>query len=166
MSQHKKTIAIYPGSFDPMTNGHLDIIERSVHLFDEVVLAVAQDNNKESLFGLEERMTMMRESTAGYENVSVEVFGGLLIHYAKQKGAAAIIRGLRAVSDFEYEFQMALMNRRLDSGVETVFLMTSAENAFISSTMIKQVATLGGEIRGMVPPAVERRLADRFKGGK
>ncbi len=157
-------IAVYPGSFDPLTNGHLDIIERSVHIFDKVILAIAKENYKESLFSVEERIEMIAEALKGYETVEIEAFEGLLVQYAKKKGACALIRGLRAVSDFEYEFQMSLMNRKLEPDVETVFLMTSAENAFISSTMIKQVASLQGNIHGLVPPVVEKALFRTFKG--
>lgn len=156
--------AVYPGSFDPLTNGHLDIIERSVHIFDKVILAIAKENYKESLFSVEKRIEMITEALKDYETVEIEAFEGLLVHYAKKKGACALIRGLRAVSDFEYEFQMSLMNRKLEPEVETVFLMTSAENAFISSTMIKQVASLQGNIHGLVPPIVEEALFQTFKG--
>ncbi len=159
----KMRTGIYPGSFDPLTNGHLDIIERSVHIFDRVILAVANDNNKQSLFSVEERMAMIEQAVAAYDGVEVEAFDGLLMHYAKEKGAVAVIRGLRAVSDFEYEFQMSLMNRKLEPEIETVFLMTSAQNAFISSSMIKQVVSLQGDIHGLVPERVELALLEKFK---
>ncbi len=157
-------IAVYPGSFDPLTNGHLDIIERSVHIFDKVILAIATDNNKDSMFTIEERISMINEALENYETVEVEVFEGLLVRYAKKKGASALIRGLRAVSDFEYEFQMSLMNRKLEPAVETVFLMTSAENTFISSSLIKQVASLQGDIHGLVPQVVEEAMLRKYKG--
>jgi pantetheine-phosphate adenylyltransferase len=157
-------IAVYPGSFDPLTNGHLDIIERSVHIFDKVILSIATDNNKDSMFSIEERIDMITEALKKYETVEVEVFEGLLVRYAMKKNACALIRGLRAVSDFEYEFQMSLMNRKLEPAVETVFLMTSAENTFISSSLIKQVASLQGDIHGLVPPVVEEAMHRKNKG--
>lgn len=156
-------IAVYPGSFDPLTNGHLDIIERSVHIFDKVILAIAADNYKDSLFTIEERIDMIDAALKNYDTVEVEAFDGLLVRYAREKEAVAVIRGLRAVSDFEYEFQMSLMNRKLEPEVETVFLMTSAENAFISSTMIRQVASLHGEIHGLVPQVVEEALLRKYR---
>lgn len=157
-------IAVYPGSFDPLTNGHLDIIERSVHIFDKVILSIATDNNKDSMFSIKERIDMITEALKKYETVEVEVFEGLLVRYAMKKNACALIRGLRAVSDFEYEFQMSLMNRKLEPAVETVFLMTSAENTFISSSLIKQVASLQGDIQGLVPQVVEEAMLRKNKG--
>jgi pantetheine-phosphate adenylyltransferase len=153
--------AIYPGSFDPLTNGHLDIIERSCRLFDEVVVSILVNQAKQSLFPLEERLEIIREVTASPQ-VRVDTFDGLLVHYAVAQGATAIIRGIRAVSDYEYELQMALMNRRLESGVETVFLMSTEAYSFVSSRLVKEVASLGGRVTGLVPPVVEARLDARF----
>lgn len=154
--------AIYPGSFDPVTNGHLDIIERASQQYDRLVVAVAIDNYKSSVFSKSERMEMLKEVTAHMENVVVDAFSGLLVNYVVQKGARAVVRGLRAVTDFEYEFQLALMNRKLDQRVETVFFMTSNEYAFTSSSLIKQVACLGGIPKGLVPPLVAQALKDKF----
>ncbi|MEI7884000.1 MAG: pantetheine-phosphate adenylyltransferase [Clostridia bacterium] len=154
--------AVYPGSFDPVTNGHIDILERSVKLFDELIVAVSVDNSKTCLFSLEERIEMLEAVTRNYPNVVIEHFSGLLMHYTQEKKACAIVRGLRAVSDFEYEFQMALMNKNLANEIETVFLMTSSENAFISSTMIKQVSSLNGKIKGLVPELVRQRLRKKY----
>lgn len=153
-------IAIYPGTFDPFTNGHLDILERSFKLFDQVVVGVALETEKNTLFDVEARLDFIRSSIeeSGLSNVEVVSFGGLLMHFAESRGAAAIIRGLRAVSDFEYEFQMALMNRNLNPEVETVFLMTSSDYAFLSSSTIKSVVRLGGSVRGLVPQQVEIAL--------
>ena len=154
--------AIYPGSFDPLTNGHLDIIERSCRLFDEVVVAILVNQAKQSLFTVDERLEIIRE-VAPSAAVRVDTFGGLLVHYAVEQGATAIIRGIRAVSDYEYELQMALMNRRLEPSVETVFLMSTEAYSFVSSRLVKEVASLGGSVSGLVPAAVERRLSARFR---
>jgi pantetheine-phosphate adenylyltransferase len=155
--------AIYPGSFDPLTNGHLDIIERSCRLFDEVVVAILVNQAKQSLFTVEERLEVIsRVAPAG--NVVVDTFDGLLVHYAAAKGATAIIRGIRAVSDYEYELQMALMNRRLEPTVETVFLMSTEAYSFVSSRLVKEVASLGGSVSGLVPSLVEERLRAHFGG--
>jgi pantetheine-phosphate adenylyltransferase, bacterial len=156
-------LAIYPGTFDPVTNGHLDVLERSLKIFDTVVLSVARDTGKQSLFSLEERARMLTEAVRDYPGARVVTFEGLLMNHAVSCGAAAIIRGLRAVSDFEYEFQMSMMNKNLNPDVETVFLMTSPENAFISSSMIRQVASLGGTISGLVPDLVEEALYRKFR---
>ena len=137
-------LGIYPGSFDPVTNGHLDIISRATTIFDQVIVAIAVDNNKETLFSIEERRDMLLSVTQPYPNVTVEVFSGLLVDYAKKKGAAGIIRGLRAVSDFEYEMQLAAMNKKMAGNCETIFFTTSTEYSFLSSSIIKQVASLGG----------------------
>jgi len=153
--------AIYPGSFDPLTNGHLDIIERSCRLFDEVVVSILVNQSKQSLFPLEERLEIIRAVTNSPQ-VRVDTFDGLLVHYAVAQGATAIIRGIRAVSDYEYELQMALMNRRLEPGVETVFLMSTEAYSFVSSRLVKEVASLGGRVTGLVPPLVEARLEARF----
>ncbi|MFA4905337.1 MAG: pantetheine-phosphate adenylyltransferase [Candidatus Margulisiibacteriota bacterium] len=154
--------AIYPGSFDPVTSGHIDIIERAVKLFDRVYVAAIGNPEKEPYFSLAERVEMLKLSLAKYQKVKVESFDGLLIDYARKKKAATIIRGLRAISDFDYEFQMALANRKLDSRIETIFLMTRGRYAYLSSSMVRQIASFGGDISGMVPKAIEKRL----KGGK
>ncbi|MCH7760356.1 pantetheine-phosphate adenylyltransferase [candidate division TA06 bacterium] len=155
--------AIYPGTFDPITNGHLDVIRRCLSLFDRVVVAVAHREEKDPLFSVEERVEILKESLEKMKRVEVDQFDGLLVEYAKKKGAKAIIRGLRAVSDFEYEFQMALMNRRLDASIETVFLTPSEQHIFLSSSLVKEVVSLGGDVGGMVPQEVERRLREKFK---
>jgi pantetheine-phosphate adenylyltransferase len=157
--------AIYPGSFDPLTNGHLDIIERSRRLFDEVVVAILVNPSKQSLFSVEERLEMIRE-TAGSDRVRVDTFDGLLVRYAVEQGAVAVIRGIRAVSDYEYELQMALMNRRLEQSVETVFLMSTEAYSFVSSRLVKEVASLGGTVAGLVPPLVEAKLDERYPAAK
>ena len=149
---------IYPGTFDPMTNGHVDVVERATALFDLVTIGVTTNPAKNPLFSVEERVAIIREVTKGFSNVRVDSFGGLLVDYAQQLGACAIIRGLRAISDFEYEFQMALMNRRLDHSLETVFLMPAEQYTYTSSRLIKEVVRLGGEVGGLVPPVVEERL--------
>lgn len=154
--------AIYPGSFDPVTSGHIDIIERAVKLFDRVYVAAIGNPEKEPHFSLEERVEMLKLSLAKFKKVKVESFDGLLIDYARKKKAAAIIRGLRAISDFDYEFQMALANRKLDPKIETIFLMTRGRFAYLSSSMVRQIASFGGDISGMVPKPIEKRL----KGGK
>jgi pantetheine-phosphate adenylyltransferase len=154
---------IYPGTFDPVTNGHLDLVQRGMRIFDEIIIAVAPSPRKEPLFTIEERLRMIREAVKEYRNVKVEAFSGLLVDYAKSKGGVAIIRGLRAVSDFEYELQMALMNRRLDTEVETVFMMPSEEYSFLTSTIVKEVASFGGSVTGLVPDAVENALDEKFR---
>lgn len=156
-------LGIYPGTFDPITNGHLDLIERGLRIFDEIIVAVAPNPKKQPLFMLEERLKLIRQSVKDYPNVRVEAFNGLLVNYVKSKGGVAIIRGLRAVSDFEYELQMALMNRRLDMQIETVFMMPSEEYSFLTSTIVKEVASFGGSIKGLVPDVVERALKEKFK---
>jgi len=157
-----KRIAICPGTFDPITNGHIDIVMRSLSIFDEVVVAVAPNPKKTPLFKVEERMALIRESFKDLARITIESFDGLLVDYVKEKGGVAIVRGLRAISDFEYELQMALMNRRLDSGIETVFMMPSEEYSFLTSTMIKEIASFGGSVRGLVPDVVERALREVF----
>jgi pantetheine-phosphate adenylyltransferase len=157
-------IAVYPGSFDPLTNGHVDIIRRGARLFDRIVVAILVNEQKTPMFSSEERIAMVREAFAGESTVAVEAFAGLLVDFADRQHATAIVRGLRAVSDFEYEFQMALMNRRLNPRVETVFMMPAAEYSYISSRLVKEVVMLGGSVEGLVPPAVERRLRDRRRG--
>lgn len=147
-------IALYPGSFDPVTNGHLDVVRRASRLFDKLVIGIGTNAIKAPIFSPEERAALLREAVAGQDNVSVTIFSGLLKDAVVNLGACAVIRGLRAVSDFEWEFQMALMNRELDERCETLFLMPSPEYSFVSSTMIKEVAALGGDIRSFVPPLV------------
>lgn len=151
---------IYPGSFDPITNGHLDVLQRASRLFDSLVVAVARDNQKQSLFTMDERVAMIREASEahGLENVEVTPFDGLLVEFAAREGACAVVRGLRAVSDFEFEFQMALMNRKLDPSVETLFLTPQEELTYISSRIVKEIARLGGDIRVFVPPHVAQAL--------
>jgi pantetheine-phosphate adenylyltransferase len=159
------SLAIYPGSFDPVTNGHLSIIRRALHIFERVIVAVADNPAKRPLFSLEDRLAMVREGVGDNPQVGVESFHGLLVDYAAQVGAKAILRGLRAVSDFEYEFQLALMNRRLNRDIHSVFMMTDYRWLYISSTIIKEAARLGGSVEGLVPPGAERRLKEKFKGG-
>ncbi|MEK6692476.1 MAG: pantetheine-phosphate adenylyltransferase [Nitrospirota bacterium] len=158
-----KKIAIYPGTFDPITNGHVDLIQRGLRIFDQIIVAVAEKPKKAPLFSIEERTKMAKEATKRLGNVKVEPFDGLLIDYARAKGAKAIIRGLRAVSDFEYEFQMALMNRRLDSEVETVFMMPSEEYSYLTSSIVKEVASLKGSTKGLVPDIVEKEFRKKFR---
>lgn len=153
--------AICPGTFDPVTNGHLDIIRRGLRIFDEVIIAVAVNPKKQLMFGIDERLEFIRESVKGISNVKVEAFSGLLVDYAKSRGGVAIIRGLRAVSDFEYELQMALMNRRLDMNIETVFMMPSEEYSFLTSTIVKEAALYGGSVKGLVPDLVEKALKEK-----
>lgn len=159
-------VAVYAGTFDPVTNGHLDILKRAQTLFDKIYVGVAADNYKENIFTLEERVNLLQVVTKDLEKVEIEAFCGLLIDYVEKKGAKILIRGLRAVSDFEYEFQLAMMNRKLANDVDTVFLMTSLEYAFLSSSMIKQVASLGGCVRGLVPPLVEEELKKKYSSLK
>lgn len=154
--------AIYPGTFDPITNGHLDIIRRAVKIFDTVIVAVADNEGKNPLFGIEERVAMVRDAVKNIPGVEVDAFHSLIIEYCQKKKAVALIRGLRAVSDFEYEFQMALMNRKLDKDVESVFLMPKEKYSYLSSSMIKEIAAFGGDISCMVPDAVHDRLIRKF----
>ncbi|MFN3479012.1 MAG: pantetheine-phosphate adenylyltransferase [Thermodesulfovibrionales bacterium] len=156
-------IAIYPGTFDPITNGHLDLVKRGIRIFDEVIIAVAPNPKKQPLFTLDERLRLIRESIRDIENVKVEAFNGLLVDYVESKRAVAIIRGLRAVSDFEYELQIALMNRRLNSEIETVFMMPSEEFSFLTSSLVKEVSSFGGSVKGLVPEVVEEALQEKFK---
>lgn len=154
-------IAICPGSFDPVTNGHLDVIQRAAKLFDRVVVLVATNSEKHPLFTAEERCNLLCRVTADMPQVEVAVYGGLLADYAREIGAAAIVKGLRAMSDFEYEFQMALTNRKLYDGVETVFLTTTAEHMYLSSSLVKEVARLGGDISEFVPPMILQDILDK-----
>ncbi|MBI4455761.1 MAG: pantetheine-phosphate adenylyltransferase [Acidobacteria bacterium] len=155
--------AIYPGSFDPITNGHLDVIKRCCNLFEKVIVAVLLNAAKTPLFSTAERVRMLREATGHLKNVSVETFEGLLVDYARRKRARVIVRGIRAVSDYEYELQMALMNRRLDDSIETVFMMPAESYSYLSSRLVKEVFLLGGSVNGLVPPTVETALAKKIK---
>ena len=162
----RSVVAIYPGSFDPITNGHLDLIQRGSRLFDRLIVAILRNATKAPLFSVEERMEMLSEVVAGYPNVEVDSFNGLLVDYAAQRKAQVLLRGIRAISDYEYELQTALMNRRLHPAIETVFLMSAESYSFISSRIVKEVIGLGGNISGLVPPSVEIRLRDRVLNGK
>ena len=159
-------IAIYPGSFDPITNGHLDLIERAAKHFDRLIVAILRNETKEPLFSVKERMKMLREVVAVYANVEVDSFDGLLVDYAAARQATILLRGIRAISDYEFELQMALMNRRLRPDIETVFLMAGEAYSFLSSRLVKEVFALGGNIAGLVPPAVAVRLKKRLPGKK
>jgi pantetheine-phosphate adenylyltransferase len=163
---HPPRIAIYPGSFDPLTNGHVDIIERGARIFDSIVVAILANVEKAPLFSEQERVSMIRDVFKDRPNVQVETFEGLLVDYAQRKKASVLVRGLRAVSDFEYEFQMALMNRHLAPGLETVFMMPAEQYTYISSRLIKEVFMLGGEVEGLVPPVVEDKLRAKQAGKK
>jgi pantetheine-phosphate adenylyltransferase len=154
--------AIYPGSFDPVTNGHLDVIERGRKLFDEVIVAVAYNEEKRALFSLEERLQLLEQSIGKSDNLRIAQFDGLLVDFAVAQQANAVIRGLRAVSDFEFEFQMALMNRKLEGAVETIFLMPKEEYTYLSSRIIKEIARLGGDVSSFVPPPVVKALKRKF----
>jgi len=151
--------AIYPGSFDPVTNGHLDVIDRARKLFDEVIVGVAHNDQKQPLFTLEERLELLRASLGNMDRVQIAPLGGLLVEFAVQQEAVAVVRGLRAVSDFEFEFQMALMNRKLDGRVETIFLMPKEEYTYLSSRIVKEIGRLGGDITKFVPPRVVEAFA-------
>ena len=155
-------LAIYPGSFDPVTNGHLDVLKRALKIFDKVVIAVGENPNKKYLFSAKERIDMLKKVTSGL-NVEVDHFSGLLIDFAKEKKANAIVRGLRAVSDFDYEFQAALMNRKLEGRIETIFIMTRGMYCYLSASIVKEAASLGANLNGMVPAYVEKKLKSRFK---
>lgn len=159
----RSLLAIYPGSFDPVTNGHLDLIERAAQLFERIIVAVLQNDGKEPLFTTAERIEMLREATRGWPNVEVDLFGGLLVEYARQKQARVILRGIRAVSDYEYELQMALMNRKLAPEIETVFLLPAEAYSYLSSRLVKEIARLGGSVHGLVPPIVEQRLRTKMR---
>ena len=154
-------LAIYPGSFDPITRGHLDLIDRGSRLFDHLVVAVLTNLDKQPLFTVEERVEMLRAATGGMTNVSVDTFGGLLVEYARRKKARAILRGIRAFSDYEYELQMALTNRGLDPAIETVFLTPAESYSHISSRLVKEIFIHGGSVKGLVPPIVEERLRQK-----
>jgi pantetheine-phosphate adenylyltransferase len=158
--------AVYPGSFDPLTNGHLDVLSRAASIFDEVIIAPAHNSEKRSSFTLDERIRLIREATRHLPNVEVIAFEGLLVDFAKRTGVAVVVRGLRAVSDFEYEFQMALMNRKLNCALETIFLTPKDEYIFLSSRLVKEVARLGGDVTDFVPPVVAEALARWQRAGE
>lgn len=155
--------AVYPGTFDPITNGHIDIIMRSLKAFDHIIVGIGPNPTKTTLFSLEERISMVKESLVCIPHVSVEAFDGLLVDFAKGQNAKVIIRGLRAISDFEYEFQMALMNRKLDSDIETVFLMPSEEYSYLTSSIIKVVGSFGGDVSSLIPKVAQEMLNRKFK---
>lgn len=157
-----KRIAIYPGSFDPVTNGHLDIVERGLKLFDRIIVAIMHNPVKKGLFTIEERVQMLESVLKKFPNVEIDTFDGLTVEYANKRKANGILRGLRALSDFEYEFQMALMNRKLNREVQTVFLMTGLRWIYTSSSIIKEAAQFGGNINGMVPPLVQRKIKEKY----
>ena len=155
------TLAVYPGSFDPLTNGHVDIITRGARIFDRIIIAILINAEKAPLFSMDERLKIAREVFQHLPNVEVDTFDGLLVDYVERRGAQVIVRGLRAVSDFEFEFQMALMNRRLNGKIETVFMMPAEQYSYISSRLIKEVFSLGGRVHGLVPDTVEDRLRQK-----
>jgi pantetheine-phosphate adenylyltransferase len=156
------SLAVFPGSFDPITNGHLDIVDRGLAVFDRVRMAILMNPEKQPLFSVEERVAIIREAYRGNPRVEVDTFSGLLVDYAARVGASVIIRGIRAISDFEYEFQMALMNRRLNPQIETVFMMPAESYSYVSSRLVKEVFQLGGRVSDLVPPVVEKRLSEKY----
>ena len=158
-------IAVYPGSYDPVTNGHIDIIERGLKLFDKIVVAILKNTTKQSLFSIDERMNMLSDTFGDRKEIEVDCFEGLLVNYLKRKNITTVVRGLRAISDFEVEFQMALMNRRIEPACETIFLVPSVQYSFVSSRLVKEIYQLGGEIKNMVPPVVDRKLKEKFARG-
>ena len=157
-----KRIAIYPGTFDPVTLGHIDVLQRAARIFDKVVISVSESSSKKTLFNLEERIELIKKAARNIKNIEVDKFNGLLVKYAEKKKAGAVIRGLRAVSDFEYEFQMALTNRKMSAKVETVFFMPNEKYSFISSTLVKEIASLGGDFKSFVPEAVWQQLKKKY----
>ena len=159
----KKVIAIYPGTFDPLTNGHLDLIQRGSKIFDELIVGILRNPEKDPLFTIGERKEVLLRMTKGYKNVRIETFDGLLVDYARSRKARAVLRGIRAISDYEYELQMALMNRKLDPQIETVFMMPAEAYSYLSSRLVKEIYRLGGSIRGLVPELVEQRLKTKIK---
>jgi len=158
----KGSLAVFPGSFDPITNGHLDIVDRVLRVFGRVRMAILVNPEKRPLFSVDERVAIIREAYRGNPRVDVDTFSGLLVDYAERAGASVIIRGIRAISDFEYEFQMALMNRRLNPQIETVFMMPAESYSYVSSRLVKEVFQLGGRVSDLVPPVVEKRLRDKY----
>lgn len=157
--------ALYPGTFDPPTNGHIDLIQRGARLFDQLIVAILVNPVKNPLFAVEERVEMLKEATGTIANVQVATFNGLMVEFARQQGVSAVLRGIRAISDYEYEFQMALMNRRLAPEIETVFLQPAGRYSFVSSRMVKEVFSLGGDVTGLLPPNVLKRLRARLPNG-
>jgi pantetheine-phosphate adenylyltransferase len=161
----KTSIAIYPGSFDPVTNGHLDLIERGEKMFDLVIVGVLRNAEKAPLFSVPERVEMLREVTKKWAGVEVDIFDGLLVDYARKRGAGVILRGIRAISDYEYELQMALMNRKLEPRLETVFMLPGETYSYLSARLVREIAQLGGPLQGLVPPVVEKRIRTKFDRG-
>jgi len=159
----KKVVAIYPGSFDPLTNGHLDLIERGSKIFDELIVAILRNTEKTPLFSLGERREMMEAMTERWRNVTVDTFEGLMVDYAVKVDASAVLRGIRAISDYEYELQMALMNRKLQPSLETVFMMPAEQYSYLSSRLVREIAQLGGSIKSLVPEIVEQRLREKLE---
>lgn len=157
-----KKIAVYPGSFDPITNGHLDIVHRALEFVDELVIAILINPEKKAFFPVQERMRLIQSVIPKNDRIQIDQFDGLLVEYARKKGARMILRGLRAVTDFDYEFQMALMNRRLEPQIETIFLVPAEQYTYVSSRLVKEIASLGGTIRGLVPPEVEKKVIRKF----
>lgn len=159
----KQIVAIYPGSFDPVTNGHLDLIQRGSKLFDKLIVAIARNTDKEALFDLDERREMLEAMTGGFDNVSVDSFEGLLVMYCIQRNANVVLRGIRAVSDYEFELQMALMNRKMDQRVETIFMLPAEKYSYLSSRIVREIAHFGGPLTGLVPELIEERLRRKVK---
>jgi pantetheine-phosphate adenylyltransferase len=159
----KERIAVYPGSYDPLTNGHIDIIERGLTIFDKIIVAALKNPSKTYLFSLDERLEMMNKAFEHNKNIEIDYFEGLLVDYLNQKKISTVVRGLRAISDFEIEFQMALMNRQIENKVETIFLVPSVKYSFVSSRLVKEVYKLGGEIQSMVPSLVDQKLKEKFR---
>lgn len=164
----KRPLAIYPGTFDPITNGHIDVVQRAAELFPKVIVLVARNSTKSPMFDDKERVAMIREVFTGDRRITVDVFDGLLVDYARKKKASVLVRGLRAISDFEFEFQMALTNRRLDPAIDTIFLMPHARYTYLNSSIVREVARLGGDVSAFVPASVRRRLQEklRLRNGK
>jgi len=160
--KNKPVIAIYPGSFDPVTNGHLDLIRRGASLFDRLIIAVTQNHEKDALFPVKERLAMLEAVTYDMDNVEVQVFDGLLMDYARAKNARVVLRGIRAISDYEYELQMAMMNRKIEPDIETVFMLPAEAYSYLSSRLVKELARLGGSVKDLVPPVVEEKLRATF----
>ena len=158
----KPVIAIYPGSFDPLTNGHLDLIERGSKIFDELIVAILRNPEKDALFSVDERLEMLQAMTKGHPNIRVDSFDGLMVDYAMRVNASAVLRGIRAISDYEYELQMALMNRKLEPRLETVFMMPAEAYSYLSSRLVREIATLGGSVSGLVPDIVEEKLRKKL----
>lgn len=159
----KERIAVYPGSYDPLTNGHMDIIERGLKLFDKIIVATLHNPAKTALFTIDERMDMLKEIFKDHKNIEVDLFEGLLVDYLRRKDLFTVVRGLRAISDFEIEFQMALMNRRIEPECETIFLVPSVQYSYVSSRLVKEIYLLGGEIKAMVPPVVDQKLKEKLR---